>query len=279
MSDITRSRRPASLREPRATHALRSARDRHARRRDQRRSPSPRPVTRCGRACATARRQPRRRSSRTSHPPTRSRAATRRASPTSPPRAAARSTAAARRPAAARRSRRRRIRAPRATTSHAAWRSRCRPATATSAARSRSATAATPRSRSSTNATGVATGLNADRVDGKNAEDIAQGRGRRDRRRCVRSRSTATGSRAKTRGVVTTNGVTNPSGAGHVRRHIRRRSERVRDVGDAHRHHARPDHRQPDASRPTRRRPAVDVRTFNGTGVAADRGFHLSAIC
>ncbi len=98
----------------------------------------------------------RRRSSPTS-------ARTARASPTSPPTAAAPSTAAARPPAARRRA-----------TSPA-----CAPATWPTAARSSSTPTAAPRSARSparptaapftTNATGVATGLNADKVDGKDA--------------------------------------------------------------------------------------------------------------
>ncbi len=129
-----------------------------------------------------------------------------------------------------------------------------------------------------TNATGVANGLNADRVDGKNAEDIGK-----DAIAAIAvlrpfALVPATGSSAKTRGVVTTNGVTNPSGAGtYVVTFDGDLSECAMSTtltgttpGQI-------------SVNPTlaadKKTTGVDVRTFNGTGVAADRGFHLSAIC
>ena len=271
-------RRPPAARAV-ATHTLRAARDRPARRRDQPVRRSRRPATRCCRASATARRCARRRSSPTSTPRTRSRAATRRASPTSPPPAAARSTAAARRPAARAPRRRRRTRA---SASNNLSKGLAFELQSTDGALGGTISVGNGGDNTkpfTTNATGVATGLNADRVDGKERRGHREGRRHRDP-------------------------GADPVRAGHRQRDRRgvarhRRDERRHEPG---RRSARTaivfngDLAKCALSAtitgtapgqvtvtPTvaadKKTTAVDVRTFNGTGVAADRGFHLSAIC
>ena len=126
----------------------------------------------CARACATARRRARRRSSPTSRRPRRRPAATRPGSPTSRPPAAARSTAAARRPAARRRFRAPQnpcIRANNLSTGFAFEFNASDGAVAGLITVGAGGDATKP---FITNATGVATGLNADRVDKRTPQEI-----------------------------------------------------------------------------------------------------------
>jgi hypothetical protein len=141
-----------------------------------------------------------------------------------------------------------------------------------------------------TNATGVATGLNADEVDGLDAAQIVtaarakasldadtlDGRDSTDFARVAPiAQVAADATPAQTRGV-TTGGVTNPVGAG---------TYEVVFTGDLTRCALAATVTGTSAGQVTAT-PAlasgnttVDVRTFDGTGAAADRGFHLSANC
>jgi len=118
-----------------------------------------------------------------------------------------------------------------------------------------------------TNATGVADGLNADRVDGKSAADL----------QALFAQVSAGGTAAQTRGVPT-GGVTDPAGAG---------TYAVVFGGDltACALSATVIGTTPGqvTATPTvaadKKTTTVDVRTFSGVGVAADRGFHLTASC
>ncbi|MDQ3677182.1 MAG: hypothetical protein M3401_10330 [Actinomycetota bacterium] len=124
-----------------------------------------------------------------------------------------------------------------------------------------------------TNATGVATGLNADRVDGRSAQEIV------GEAQALNSFAhvTAGGSAGATRGVPS-GGVTNPAGAG---------TYAVVFSGDQSRCALSATVTGADAGQATvtptvaadKKTTAVAVRTFDGGGTAADRGFHLTAIC
>ena len=128
-----------------------------------------------------------------------------------------------------------------------------------------------------TNATGIATGLNADRVDGKNADDIAKDAVTAEQALTPFAQVSDTGTAGQTRGVQT-NGVTNPAGAG---------TYSVAFTGDLSSCALSATITGTAAGQasvsPTvaadKKSTTVDVRTFSGTGVAADRGFHLSASC
>jgi hypothetical protein len=141
-----------------------------------------------------------------------------------------------------------------------------------------------------TNATGVATGLNADRVDGLDAAQIvtaARAKASLDADTLDGRNSTdfaglaplaqvaADGTAGQTRGVPT-GGVTNPAGLG---------TYDVVFTGDLTKCALTATATGAAASQVTAT-PAlaggnttVDVRTFDGAGAAADRGFHLSATC
>jgi hypothetical protein len=141
-----------------------------------------------------------------------------------------------------------------------------------------------------TNATGVATGLNADRVDGLDAAQIvsaARAKASLDADTLDGRSSTdfaglaplaqvaADGTAGQTRGVPT-GGVTNPAGPG---------TYEVVFTGDLTKCALAATATGTAASQVTAT-PAlaganttVDVRTFDGAGAAADRGFHLSATC
>lgn len=142
-----------------------------------------------------------------------------------------------------------------------------------------------------TNATGVATGLNADEVDGLDAAqiiaaartkvgldaDTVDGVDSADLRPRF-AQVTAAGAAGQTRGVATTNGVSEDPGDGNYN---------VIFTGDLSSCalSATVTGTEPGqvAVTPTvaadKATTAVDVRTFNGVGVAADRGFHLAANC
>jgi len=120
-----------------------------------------------------------------------------------------------------------------------------------------------------TNATGVATGLNADRVDGREGTDL----------QAISSfaQVTAGGTPNQTRGVPT-GAVTDPAGAG---------TYAVVFTGDltACALSATITGTMPGQVTVTptvaadKKLTAVDVRTFDGGGAAANRGFHLTATC
>ena len=129
-----------------------------------------------------------------------------------------------------------------------------------------------------TNATGVASGLNADRVDGKDAEDLAKD--------ALTAMQTLTpfvqvsdgGTAGQSRGIAATNGVTNPAGLGTYG--IVFSGDLSKCALSATISGTAPGQVTVTPTvAPDKKTTGVDVRTFNGTGVAADRGFHLSAIC
>ena len=273
------SRRHAACSGRAPAHALGRRRDRPARplRRAVRRRPHRRPAAR-GRA---QRHDDERDADHLQHrldAPARP-AATRPASPTSPPPAAAPSTAAARRPAARRRRRARRTRASARTTSRPASRSSSTPPTAHVAGLISVGAGGDATKPFVTNATGVATGLNADRVDGKDAEDIAKDAVAASAgAEAVRS-GRPTAATAARRAAWRPTASTTPAGGGRVHRHVHRRPAAVRAAGHDHRRRPRADHRHARPSPPTRRPRRSTVRTFNAAGSATDRAFHLSANC
>jgi hypothetical protein len=125
-----------------------------------------------------------------------------------------------------------------------------------------------------TNATGVATGLNADRVDGKDASDIVTEAAAKNSFAQV----TPGGTAAQTRGVPA-NGVSDlPAGAG---------TYTVVFNGDLTACALSATVIGTSAGQVTvtptvaadKQTTTVDVRTFDGGGAPADHGFHLTAIC
>ena len=130
-----------------------------------------------------------------------------------------------------------------------------------------------------TNATGVATGLNADRVDGKGAEDVAKDAVAASQALKPFAQVTAAGAAGQTRGVEA-NGVS--SGAANTNG-----TYNVVFTGDLSACALTATITGTDAGQVTvtptvaanKATTAVDVRTFNGDGVATDRPFHLSANC
>ena len=128
-----------------------------------------------------------------------------------------------------------------------------------------------------TNATGVATGLNADRVDGKHAEDIAKDAVAASQALKPFAQVNDGGAAGQTRGVPT-GGVTNPAGSG---------TYSVVFTGDlsACALQATITGGAPGMITVTptvavdKATTTVDVRTWNGNNMDADRGFHLSANC
>ena len=128
-----------------------------------------------------------------------------------------------------------------------------------------------------TNATGVANGLNADRVDSKGAEELTRDAVAASAALNPFAQVTAAGAAGQTRGVPT-NGVTNPAGDGTYNVVF------TGDLGNCA-FNATITGTAPGqvAVNPTvaadRSTTSVEVRTFNGAGAAADRGFHLSGNC
>ena len=128
-----------------------------------------------------------------------------------------------------------------------------------------------------TNATGVATGLNADRVDGKGMEDLTKDAVAATSALSPFAQVTAAGVAGQTRGVAA-NGVTPDPGPGNYN---------VVFTGDLSNCALSATVTGTDPGQVTvtpavaadKATTAVDVRTFNGAGVATDRGFHLSANC
>ena len=130
-----------------------------------------------------------------------------------------------------------------------------------------------------TNATGVANGLNADRVDSKGAEELTRDAVAAGQALQPFAQVRLDGSAGQTRGVAT-NGVTNPGGVGNG-------IYAVAFTGDLSNCAFAATVTGTDPGQVTvtptvaadRSTTAVEVRTFNGTGVATDRPFHLSATC
>jgi hypothetical protein len=124
-----------------------------------------------------------------------------------------------------------------------------------------------------TNATGVATGLNADRVDSKSADDIVADAQAKN----LFAQVTSGGTGAETRGVPA-GGVTNPAGLG---------TYAVVFAGDLTKCSLSATVTGTAAGQVTvsptvaadKKTTSVDVRTFDGVGVAADRAFDLTAVC
>ena len=128
-----------------------------------------------------------------------------------------------------------------------------------------------------TNATGVATGLNADRVDGKGAEDIAKDAVAASQALKPFAQVTDGGNAGQTRGVAA-NGVTNPAGSGTYSvvfiGNLSACALQATITGGA-----------PGMVTVTptvaadNATTAVSVLTFNAAGTPTDRPFHLSANC
>lgn len=124
-----------------------------------------------------------------------------------------------------------------------------------------------------TNATGVATGLNADRVDGKSADEIASDAAAKNLFAQVHDDATP----GETRGVPT-GGVADAPGAG---------TYSVVFTGDLTKCALSATVTGTSPGQVTvspavaadKKTTAVDVRTFDGAGAVADRGFHLTAVC
>lgn len=132
-----------------------------------------------------------------------------------------------------------------------------------------------------TNATGVATGLNADRVDSKNADDLTKDAVTASVAAVQASsplaQVTAAGAPGQTRGV-TTGGVTKQAGLGDydvvINGDLSNCAVNATVTGTA-----------PGQVTVTpavavdKKTTTVDVRTFDGGGIAADRAFDLAATC
>jgi hypothetical protein len=125
-----------------------------------------------------------------------------------------------------------------------------------------------------TNATGVATGLNADRVDSKSAADIVSDAAARNSFAQV----TAAGVAAQTRGVASDGVSALPAGDGTYtvvfNGDLSACALSSTIVGTL----AGQSTVTPDVAA-DKKTTVVDVRTFDGAGVPADRGFHLTAVC
>jgi hypothetical protein len=129
-----------------------------------------------------------------------------------------------------------------------------------------------------TNATGVATGLNADRVDSKSATELTADAVAATRAITPFAQVTTAGTAGQTRGVPT-NGVSKDAGGNG--------NYNVVFTGDLSACALSATLTGTDPGQVTvtptvaadKATTAVDVRTFNATGVATDRAFHLSATC
>ena len=127
-----------------------------------------------------------------------------------------------------------------------------------------------------TNATGVATGLNADRVDGKDAADLVKDAAVAMQALNPLALLKADGVAVRTRGVET-NGVSRSATGDYD----------IKFTGDlatcALAATITGTAAGQTAVTPTvaadKKTTTVDVRTFDGSGAAADRGFHLLASC
>lgn len=129
-----------------------------------------------------------------------------------------------------------------------------------------------------TNATGVATGLNADRVDGKHADDIAKDAVNASQALKPFAQVTAAGGAGQSRGVPT-GGVTNPGGAGDGVYAVAFTGDLANCALSATITGATPGEITATPAAVADGVTTVTVRTFNSAGTAADRAFHLSANC
>ena len=128
-----------------------------------------------------------------------------------------------------------------------------------------------------TNATGVATGLNADRVDGQGADDIAKDALAAAQGLAPFAQINDDGTARETRGVAT-NGIAAHSNAGKYE---------IAFNGDLSKCALQATITGPSAGQvsvsPTvaanKQTTTVAVQTYSGSGGATDRGFHLSASC
>lgn len=128
-----------------------------------------------------------------------------------------------------------------------------------------------------TNATGVATGLNADRVDGKGAEDLAKDALAAAQALAPFAQVNDGGLAGETRGVAP-NGVANPAGSGNYE--VTFNGDLTKCALSATIAGASAGQIAVDPTvAANKATTTVTVRTFNGAGAATDRGFHLSASC
>jgi hypothetical protein len=129
-----------------------------------------------------------------------------------------------------------------------------------------------------TNATGVATGLNADRVDGKGAEEVALDAVNASQALKPFAQVAATGASGELRGVAA-NGVTNPGGAGDGVYAVAFTGDLAKCALSATITGATSGEITATPAAVAAGTTVVTVRTFNSAGVAADRAFHLSVNC
>jgi hypothetical protein len=127
-----------------------------------------------------------------------------------------------------------------------------------------------------TNATGVATGLNADRVDGKGAEDIAKDAVDAAQALKPFAQVTDGGTAQQTRGVATNGVARTGAGAFNVvfTGDLSACALQATITGGAPGMITVTPTVAADKATTT-----VEVRTWNGNNAVADRGFHLSANC
>ncbi len=127
-----------------------------------------------------------------------------------------------------------------------------------------------------TNATGVATGLNADRVDGKNASELIKAAATAMQTLRPLALVKSDGTAVSTRGVET-NGVSRSAAGVYA---VKLTGDLTTCAMSATGTGTAP---ALVTVTPTvaadKKTTTVDVRTFDGLGGAADRGFHLHAIC
>ncbi|HEV2776702.1 MAG TPA: hypothetical protein VGV90_13995, partial [Solirubrobacteraceae bacterium] len=129
-----------------------------------------------------------------------------------------------------------------------------------------------------TNATGVATGLNADRVDGKHAQDITTDAVAASQALKPFAQVAANGTAGESRGVPA-NGVTNPGGAGDGVYAVAFTGDLAKCALSATITGATPGEITATSAAVAEGTTIVTVRTFNSAGTAADRAFHLSVNC
>jgi hypothetical protein len=128
-----------------------------------------------------------------------------------------------------------------------------------------------------TNATGVATGLNADRVDGKSIADIAGDALAAAQALAPFAQITDGGTAVETRGVPT-GGVVNPTGSGNYE--ITFNGDLSRCALQATITGTTPGMITVNPTvAPNKLTTTVDVRTFNAAAAPTDRAFHVSANC
>ena len=127
-----------------------------------------------------------------------------------------------------------------------------------------------------TNATGVATGLNADRVDSKSADDIAKDAVAASQALKPFAIVAANGTAGENRGVPA-NGVTNPAGDGTYA--VAFTGDLAKCALSATITGTTPGEITTTPAAVAAGNTVVTIRTFNSAGTAADRAFHLSVNC